>query len=88
MPDFFQEPGAADIAWYPPDTEEKQGKLGKWFENAAPPKHLPKVPAILDDAEKTNPKIKSWGCIGYCKFSHYSLPSHMTAVQLELLDSC
>jgi dienelactone hydrolase len=23
MPDFFQESGPADIAWYPPDTDEK-----------------------------------------------------------------
>ena len=68
MPNFFQESGPADIAWYPPDTEEKQGKLGKWFENAAPPKHLPKIAPIVAEAEKHNSNIKSWGIIGYCKF--------------------
>lgn len=26
MPNFFEESGPADIAWYPPDTEEKVGK--------------------------------------------------------------
>ena len=65
MPDFF-DGNPADISWYPPDNEEKQQKLGKWFENAAPPKHLPKIASILADAEKHNSNIKSWGMIGYC----------------------
>lgn len=65
MPDFW-EGNPADIAWYPPDTEEKQGKLGKWFEGAAPPKHLPKVPGLVEAAEKENSNLKSWGMIGYC----------------------
>jgi dienelactone hydrolase len=65
MPDFFEE-NCANIEWYPPDTEEKQKKLGAWFENAAPPKHLPKVQGIIAECEKTNPNIKSWGMIGYC----------------------
>jgi dienelactone hydrolase len=66
MPDFFQEHGCADIAWYPPDTDEKGKKLGKWFEGAAPPKHLPKIAGLVAAAEKANPNIKSWGMIGYC----------------------
>jgi len=65
IPDFF-DGNPADIAWYPPTDEEKKSKLGKWFEIASPPKHLPKVPVILTDAEKYNPSIKSWGVIGYC----------------------
>jgi dienelactone hydrolase len=71
MPDFFnKEP--ADIAWYPPDTKEKEEKLGEWFKSAAPPKHLPKIAGILEECEKVNPNIKKWGVIGYCwgKFSH------------------
>ena len=70
MPDFFEE-NCANIEWYPPDTEEKQKKLGAWFEVAAPPKHLPKIASIIAECEKTNPNIKSWGMIGYCwgKFS-------------------
>ncbi|RMZ86434.1 hypothetical protein DV736_g6336, partial [Chaetothyriales sp. CBS 134916] len=65
IPDFW-DGKPADIDWYPPDTEEKQQKLTSWFPNASPPKHLPRVPGLLDAAEKTNPKIKSWGTIGYC----------------------
>lgn len=65
MPDFFDN-NSADIAWYPPDTEDKQKKLGEWFQHAAPPKHLPRVPKLLDAAEKENANIKSWGAIGYC----------------------
>jgi dienelactone hydrolase len=65
MPAFFGD-NPADISWYPPDTDEKGKKLGAWFETAAPPKHLPKVPSILEAAEKLNSNIKSWGVIGYC----------------------
>jgi len=65
VPDFF-EGNPANITWYPPDTEDKQKALGDWFQTAAPPKHLPKIPAFLDAAEKQNSNIKSWGIIGYC----------------------
>jgi len=65
IPDFF-EGNPADIAWYPPDNEEKGAKLGKWFETAAPPKHLPKIQPVLKDAESNNSNIKSWGILGYC----------------------
>lgn len=65
VPDFF-EGNPADISWYPPDTDEKGQKLGKWFETAAPPKHLPKVPGLIKAARERNPNIKSWGIIGYC----------------------
>ena len=65
MPAFFGD-SPADISWYPPDTDEKGAKLGKWFETAAPPKHLPKIPGVLEEAEKLNSNIKSWGVIGYC----------------------
>lgn len=65
VPDFF-DGNPADISWYPPTDEDKKSKLGKWFEGAAPPKHLPKVPGLVDAAEKTNSNIKSWGIIGFC----------------------
>lgn len=65
MPDFW-EGKPADISWYPPDNEEKQKKLGAWFEGAAPPKHLPKISPWLTTIEKDNPSIKTWGIIGYC----------------------
>ncbi|KAI1213255.1 alpha/beta-hydrolase [Annulohypoxylon truncatum] len=65
MPDFF-EGNPAKIEWYPPTDDEKKAKLGKWFEGAVWPKHLPKVPGILEAAKKHNPNISSWGIIGYC----------------------
>ena len=65
MPDFF-EGNPADISWYPPDTEEKGAKLGEWFKGIAPPKHLPKVPGLVEAAKKYNENIQNWGIIGYC----------------------
>ncbi|KAI1100411.1 alpha/beta-hydrolase [Jackrogersella minutella] len=65
MPDFF-EGNPAPIEWYPPTDDEKKAKLGKWFEGAVWPKHLPKVQDFLEEAKKHNPNIKSWGIIGYC----------------------
>ncbi|RMZ81170.1 hypothetical protein DV737_g2637, partial [Chaetothyriales sp. CBS 132003] len=65
IPDFW-DGNAANIDWYPPDTEEKQKSFTSWFGNAVPSKHLPRVPGLLDAAERFNPKIKSWGTIGYC----------------------
>ncbi|RMZ76159.1 hypothetical protein DV738_g5121, partial [Chaetothyriales sp. CBS 135597] len=66
IPDFW-EGDPADISWLPPDTEEKKEAFNSWFgTKASPPKHLPRVPGLLDAAEKLNPKIKSWGMVGYC----------------------
>ncbi|RMD40063.1 hypothetical protein DV735_g5059, partial [Chaetothyriales sp. CBS 134920] len=66
IPDFW-DGKPADISWLPPDTEEKKAAFNGWFAaSASPPKHLPRVPALLDAAEKVNPKIRSWGMVGYC----------------------
>ncbi|KAI1439576.1 alpha/beta-hydrolase [Annulohypoxylon stygium] len=65
MPDFF-EGNPAKIEWYPPTDDQKKAVLGKWFEGAVWPKHLPKVRGLLEAAEKHNPNIKSWGIVGYC----------------------
>lgn len=66
VPDFFNG-NAAKIEWYPPDTDDKKKALGDWFPAvASPPQHLPKIPGLLDAAEKHNGNIKSWGIIGYC----------------------
>ncbi|KAK5075310.1 hypothetical protein LTR64_001515 [Lithohypha guttulata] len=65
MPDFF-EGNPADMAWYPPNNEDKKQKFNDWFKSAAPPKHLPKVPQLIKAAEEQNKSIKSWGVIGYC----------------------
>ena len=66
MPDFFEgEP--ADIAWYPPDNDEKGAKLGNFFKTkAGPPTTLEKIPGCLKDAESKNSNIKTWGIMGYC----------------------
>jgi dienelactone hydrolase len=66
MPDFFMG-SPADISWYPPDTKEKGEKLGAFIKNEAEPsKTLSKIPGVLEDAEKGNSSIKSWGIVGYC----------------------
>jgi dienelactone hydrolase len=66
IPDFF-EGKPADISWYPPDTEEKGKKLGEFFEGvAAPPKHVKKVPELVEEIKKANPGIESFGVVGYC----------------------
>jgi len=67
MPDLFDGQPAADISWYPPDTEEKGKKLGEFFSTtAAPPKTVARVPKVLDELKKENPSITSWGIVGYC----------------------
>ena len=51
LPDFFAgQP--AKLEWYPPDNEDKQAKLGVWFENAVWSKHIHKIPGLLQAAEK------------------------------------
>jgi len=66
MPDFLDgEP--ADISWYPPDTKEKEEKLGNFFQTKADPKlHLPKIKDCVAEALKKFPQIESWGIVGYC----------------------
>jgi dienelactone hydrolase len=66
MPDFF-DGDWAKMEWFmPPDDPENQRKLGEWFQVASPPKHLPKIAGILEEAERMNANIQSWGAIGYC----------------------
>ncbi|KAI1426231.1 Alpha/Beta hydrolase protein [Xylaria sp. FL1777] len=65
VPDFF-EGSFVDIAWYPPVTDEQKTLIGDWFKGATWPIHQPKIPGILQAAEKLNTNIKSWGIMGYC----------------------
>lgn len=66
MPDFF-EGSAADISWYPPDTEEKGKKLGEFFQTkAAPPKTVPRVPKVIEEIKSNEPGLKEWGAVGFC----------------------
>ncbi|KAJ8127004.1 hypothetical protein O1611_g6633 [Lasiodiplodia mahajangana] len=65
MPDFFNG-NPASMEWYPPVNDEQVALVTKWFENAEWSIHKPKLPGILQAAEKVNPNIKAWGIMGYC----------------------
>jgi dienelactone hydrolase len=65
MPDWFKG-NAVPAEWYPPDTEEKQKKLGEWFGNNDPGKVAAALPAYVKAAQAANPSIKSWAILGYC----------------------
>ncbi|KAI5289049.1 hypothetical protein KEM54_004489 [Ascosphaera aggregata] len=69
IPDFFQgEP--AELAWFPPDNDDKKAKLGEFFKTkATPSEHTSKIPGILAEANKLAPEeggFKSWGVLGFC----------------------
>ncbi|GAP89704.1 putative dienelactone hydrolase family protein [Rosellinia necatrix] len=65
IPDFFNG-NPAKMDWYPPTNDEQKAIVGEWFKDAAWPIHRPRIPGILQAAEKTNPNIKAWGIMGYC----------------------
>ena len=66
IPDFF-DGKPADMSWYPPNTKEKEGKLGEFFKTtAAPPTAVVKVPKIMAELKKVSPEVTSWGIVGYC----------------------
>ncbi|KAI9739208.1 MAG: hypothetical protein M1834_007421 [Cirrosporium novae-zelandiae] len=63
MPDWFEgEP--MDISNYPPDTDEKKEKLGKFFATkAAPPKTVENVKKVMAELKG---KADSWAGLGMC----------------------
>ena len=69
IPDLF-EGSPADISWYPPDTEDKKQKFGAFFQDRAPPPlTLPKIPAIVQEANKLaegGNGFSSWAILGHC----------------------
>ncbi|KAI1117988.1 alpha/beta-hydrolase [Nemania sp. NC0429] len=65
MPDWFNGK-PCDIAWYPPDTEEKQQKLGEWFAKNSPVDVAVALVDYVKVLKTANPSITSWGLIGYC----------------------
>jgi len=64
IPDFF-EGTPADIAWYPPETDEQKKALYAWFPPRTPAMGVEKLPAILKGIEEVYGK-KTWGGVGYC----------------------
>ncbi|OAX81741.1 hypothetical protein ACJ72_03911 [Emergomyces africanus] len=68
MPDLF-DGSPADIAWYPPTTEEHKKNLGHFFQTkAAPPTTLSRIPGVVEEANKLaeGGKFKAWAILGYC----------------------
>ncbi|KAI0878039.1 alpha/beta-hydrolase [Hypoxylon argillaceum] len=65
IPDWFKgEP--ADLAWFPPDTPEKQQKLGGFFQQYPPPSIAAAVPGYVKALSEKYPEIKEWAILGFC----------------------
>ncbi|KAI1391993.1 alpha/beta-hydrolase [Hypoxylon trugodes] len=65
LPDWFHgEP--APLEWFPPNTEEKQKKLGDFFQKYPPPSVAGKVPDYLNALKAKYPEITSWAIMGFC----------------------
>ncbi|KAF9879390.1 dienelactone hydrolase [Colletotrichum karsti] len=65
IPDWFAgEP--APIEWFPPDNEEKQKKLGNFFQKFPPPKIAGQVPDYVKAIQSKYSIIEAFGALGYC----------------------
>ncbi|KAI2615048.1 hypothetical protein GGR54DRAFT_319756 [Hypoxylon sp. NC1633] len=65
IPDWFDgEPCPLEL--FPPDTEEKQKKLGAFFQKNPPPGVAAKVPDYVAAVAAKYPEIKSWAIMGLC----------------------
>ncbi|KAI1323577.1 hypothetical protein F5Y16DRAFT_333265 [Xylariaceae sp. FL0255] len=65
MPDWFKgEPCPLSI--FPPDTEEKQKKLGAFFEKNPPNGLVSLLPDYVKAASAKYPDIKEWAVLGFC----------------------
>ncbi|CAJ2504107.1 Uu.00g115010.m01.CDS01 [Anthostomella pinea] len=65
VPDWFGgEP--CPLEWFPPDTEDKQKKLGGFFQKFPPPSVAEKVPGYLKAVSEKYPEIKEWAIVGFC----------------------
>lgn len=66
MPDFFLGKPLPQSG-FPPDTEEKQKKLGEFFGGPAKSDdNAKKVPELIKEIEKQCSGIKKWGSLGMC----------------------
>ena len=63
LPDAFD--GAPlPLELFPPDNEEKEKKVGAFFEKNSPPSFVPKALATVKAASEKYPNIKEWGVVG------------------------
>ncbi|KAF4124772.1 Dienelactone hydrolase [Geosmithia morbida] len=65
MPDWFHGK-PFPISSFPPDNEEKQKALGKFFETYPPPKVAGQIPPYVDAIKAKDSSITSFGIVGYC----------------------
>ncbi|KAI0118295.1 alpha/beta-hydrolase [Nemania sp. FL0031] len=65
IPDWFKgEP--ASLEWFPPTTEEKQKKLGAFFQKYPPPSIAGEVSGYVKALSAKYPEIKEWAILGFC----------------------
>lgn len=66
MPDFFHGE-RADLAWFPPDTEEKKAALFGFINTKAAVKDKVEVlRRVAEDARVRFEGVRSWGAVGLC----------------------
>ncbi|KAI1130035.1 alpha/beta-hydrolase [Nemania abortiva] len=65
IPDWFKG-DPADLEWFPPNTEEKQKKLGGFFQKYPPPSVAGEVPGYVKALSEKYPEIKEWAILGFC----------------------
>ncbi|KAI0522191.1 hypothetical protein F5B22DRAFT_463577 [Xylaria bambusicola] len=65
IPDWFKG-DPADLSWFPPDNEEKQQKLGAFFQKHPPPSVASRVPGYVKALSEKYPEIKEWAILGFC----------------------
>lgn len=66
MPDFLKG-NTAQMAWFPPDTDEKKAASGAWMKDTLDAAgHSALFEETLQAATSAHPEITSWGVIGYC----------------------
>ncbi|KAI1425172.1 hypothetical protein F5Y12DRAFT_386962 [Xylaria sp. FL1777] len=65
IPDWFKG-DPADLAWFPPNTEEKQKKLGGFFQQYPPPSIASQLPGYVKALSEKYPDVKEWAILGFC----------------------
>lgn len=77
---------------FPPTTEEKQKKLGGFFEKFPPPSVAGKVPAYMKAAKEKFPEVREWAILGVriipTQNEHQiAFPYHIRTIELMILSS-